>query len=104
MKMSDFYSPELLEAVSKNPVIVSEDEPIHGEPLTEGKVTVLAGVENEEIKNLLNSLRDIEKSLDKWFGLSKGQGAVTPHISVASLVSWITTIHKTIKVIESEWL
>ena len=73
-------------------------------PLTEGQKTESAGVENEEIKTLLNSLRDIEKSLDKWFGLSKGQGAVTPHMSVASLVSWISTIHKTIKVIKGEWL
>lgn len=73
-------------------------------PLTEGEIPEQNGVENEEIKDLLERLGGIANSINAWFGLSKGKGNMTVQINPKVAVGWQRTIHEAIKVIEGEWL
>ena len=65
-------------------------------PLTEGQKTESAGVENEEIIDLLNRLGGIANSLNAL--------AYTGKKNAKQLLQWQATIHEAIKVIEDEWL
>lgn len=73
-------------------------------PLTEGEIPEQNGIENEEIKDLLNRLGGMANSINAWHGLSKVKGNITVQINLKVAVGWQKTIHEAIKVIEGEWL
>lgn len=71
-------------------------------PLTEGEIPEQNGIENEEIKDLLNRLGGISNSLNAWCRIREKDIKIL--FDAKHLLQWQATIHEAIKVIEGEWL
>lgn len=71
-------------------------------PLTEGEIPEQNGIENEEIKDLLNRLGGISNSLNAWCRIGKKDIKIL--FDAKHLLQWQATINEAIKVIEGEWL